>query len=106
MGRLAFTGIDATLETLETGALSASGTAQFSGQAWHFTARLTAAGADGAAGLNVTLDGQGKANGLGASFTGQLAADGTLAGTISEPRPEPCRYCCRRRRCRSAPTGG
>ena len=44
VGRLAFTGIDATLATLETGALSASGTAQFSGQDWHFTARLTAAG--------------------------------------------------------------
>ena len=87
VGRLAFTGIDATLATLETGALSASGTARFSGQGWHFTARLTAAGADGAAGLNVTLDGQGKANGLGASFTGQLAPDGTLAGTIASRGP-------------------
>jgi hypothetical protein len=86
-GRLAFTGVDATLETLETGALSASGTAQFSGQSWHFTARLTAAGADGSAGLNVTLDGQGKANGLGASFTGQLAPEGTLAGTITSRGP-------------------
>ena len=56
----------------------------------NFTARLTAAGADGAAGLNATLDGQGKANGLGASVTGQLAADGTLAGTIAQPRPQPC----------------
>ena len=45
VGQLAFTGIDATLATLETGALSASGTARFSGQGWHFTARLTAAGA-------------------------------------------------------------
>ena len=87
VGRLAFTGIDATLATLDTGALSASGTAQFSGLDWHFTARLTAAGADGAAGLNVTLDGQGKANGLGASFTGQLAPDGTLAGTIASRGP-------------------
>ena len=86
-GRLAFTGVEASLETLETGALSASGTAQFSGQAWHFTARLTAAGSDGAAGLNVTLDGQGKANGLGAAFTGQLAADGMLAGTITSRGP-------------------
>jgi uncharacterized protein involved in outer membrane biogenesis len=86
-GRLAFTGIDATLTTLETGALSAAGTAQFSGQSWHFTARLTAAGADGAAGLNVALDGQGEASGLGASLSGQLAADGTLAGTISSRGP-------------------
>ena len=87
IGQLAFTGIDATLATLETGALSAVGTAQFGGQDWHFTARLTAAGADGAAGLNVTLDGQGKANGLGASFTGQLSADGTLAGGIASRGP-------------------
>ncbi len=87
VGRLAFTGIDATLATLETGALAATGTGQFSGQEWHFTSRLTAAGADGAAGLNVTLDGQGKANGLGASFTGQLAPDGTLAGAITSRGP-------------------
>jgi AsmA-like C-terminal region/AsmA family len=87
VGRLAFTAIDATLATLETGALSAAGTAQFGDLGWNFTARLTAAGADGAAGLNVTLDGQGKANGLGASVTGQLAADGTLAGTIASRGP-------------------
>ena len=66
-GAVAFTDIDATVATLETGALSASGTAQFDGHDWHFTARLTEAGADGAAGLNVTLDGQGKAVGLGAT---------------------------------------
>jgi hypothetical protein len=86
-GQLAFTGINATLATLETGALSASGTVRFTGYTWRFTARLTAAGADGAAGLNATLDGQGKANGLGASFSGQLAADGTLAGTIAGRGP-------------------
>jgi hypothetical protein len=87
VGQLAFTGIDATLATLDTGALSASGTARFSDHDWHFTARLTAAGSDGVAGLNATLDGQGKANGLGASFTGQLAPDGTLAGTIASRGP-------------------
>src|SRR5215469_1055855 len=41
IGQIAFTGIDATLATLDTGALSASGTAQFAAQQWHFTARLT-----------------------------------------------------------------
>jgi AsmA-like C-terminal region/AsmA family len=87
VGQLGFTGIDGTLATQDTGALLASGTARFSGQDWHFTARLTAAGADGAAGLNVALDGQGKANGLGASFSGQLARDGTLAGTIAGRGP-------------------
>ena len=43
-GRSRSPGSTATLTTLETGALSATGTAQFSGQAWHFTARLTGAG--------------------------------------------------------------
>ena len=88
IGRLAFTGIDATLATLDTGTLSAAGTARFSGQDWHFTARLTAAGADGTAGLNVTLDGRGRAVGLGANFSGQLAADGTLSGTIASRGPD------------------
>jgi uncharacterized protein involved in outer membrane biogenesis len=87
VGRIAFTNIDATLVTLETGALSASGTAQFGGHAWDLTARLTEAGADGAAGLNVTLDGQGKAVGLGAHFSGQLRANGTLAGSIAGRGP-------------------
>jgi hypothetical protein len=87
IGQLVFSGIEASLVTLDTGAQSASGTAQFGGQNWHFTARLTATGSDGAAGLNVTLDGQGKANGLGASFTGQLAQNGTLSGTIASRGP-------------------
>jgi hypothetical protein len=83
VGQLRFTGIDGTLATQDTGALLASGSARFGGHDWHFTSRLTAAGADGAAGLNLTLDGEGRANGLGASFSGQLAQDGTLAGTIA-----------------------
>ena len=87
VGRLAFTDIVATLATLDTGALSASGTARVGDLGWNFTARLTAAGADGAAGLNATLDGQGRANGLGASFTGQLTADGALAGSIAGRGP-------------------
>ncbi len=87
IGHLSFTGIDARLQTLDTGALSASGDARFGGHTWHFTARLTSAGADGAAGLNATLDGQGEANGLGASFAGQMARDGTLAGSISSRGP-------------------
>ncbi len=88
VGRLVFTGIDATLATMETGALIASGTARFGGYGWNFTARMTSVGADGAAGLNATLDGEGKANGLGASFSGQLAADGSLAGSIASRGPD------------------
>ncbi len=83
VGRVNFTGIDATLASYDEGASSASGTAQFNRQDWHFTARTTSIGADGAAGLNVTLDGQGNANGLGASISGRIGPDGTFAGTIS-----------------------
>ncbi len=87
VGRLSFTGIEARLDTLDTGALSAGGTAKLNDKDWNFTARLTAAGPDGASGLNITLDGQGKAAGLGASFTGQLAADGSLAGAVTSRGP-------------------
>ena len=83
MGRMAFTGINATLASQNTGALSASGTAQFNGQDWKFTARTTTVGPDGYAGLDLTLDGQGTASGLGASLSGQMASDGTFAGRIS-----------------------
>lgn len=88
MGRLSFTDIDATLQSTETGALSASGSARFNGQDWRVTAQLTSRGADGAAGLNATLDGQGKAAGLGVSLAGQLIADGSFTGTISSRGPD------------------
>ena len=87
IGKLAFTGIDASLETHDTGALSAAGTAHFGGEEWHFLANLTSAGADGASGLNVVLDGRGNAAGTGARFSGQFAADGSLAGTLSAGGP-------------------
>jgi uncharacterized protein involved in outer membrane biogenesis len=82
LGSVALTGVDATLATSDSGALTASGTAQLSGQPIHFTARLTAAGGDGAAGLDVALDGQGRLAGSGAGFAGQMAADGTMAGRL------------------------
>ncbi len=87
MGQLRFTGINATLQSTYTGALSASGSARFNNLDWHVTAQLTSRGADGAAGLNATLDGQDKAAGLGVSLAGQLAADGSFAGTISSRGP-------------------
>ena len=87
IGNVAITGIDASLETRDTGALSAAGMARFGGEEWHFVADLTSTGADGASGLNVTLDGHGKAAGTGARFSGQFAADGALAGTLSAGGP-------------------
>lgn len=89
IGGLAITGIAATLGTLaDTGSYALAGQAQLSGQAWHMTARLSRPGADGTAGLDLSLDGQGPMQGLGAMFSGQIAADGTLAGRINGRGPD------------------
>lgn len=89
LGRLAVTGIDATLVTdAYTGTYAAAGTARFSGNAWRFTARLGQPGSDGSAGLNVTLDGQGKVQGAGGTLTGQFAPDGTFGGHIAARGPD------------------
>lgn len=83
IGQIGISGIDAMLTSSETGAFSVSGSAKFNSQDWHFGARLTSPGADGAAGLDATLDGQGKAAGLGAGIAGRLGADGSFDGNIS-----------------------
>jgi hypothetical protein len=89
IGRLTFSGIDATFTTgAYTGTYAASGTADLSGQPWRFTAKMTQPGADGSAGLDVTLDGQGPAQGIGGTLTGQIGPDGTLAGRISGRGPD------------------
>lgn len=86
---IAITGIDATLGTqADTGSYVAAGTAQISGQSWHMTARLTQPGADDAVGLDFTLDGRGKVQGLGAVFSGQIGADGTVTGRIGGGGPD------------------
>lgn len=89
VGDLNFTHIDATLTTeAYTGTYAAAGTAEMSGHSWHFTARLTQPGSDGSAGLDVTLDGQGKMQGTGAKLSGQIGPDGTLAGRVSGSGPD------------------
>ena len=81
---MAFTGIDATLATLDTGALSASGTGAFAwpGLALHRTTHRP--GGDGAPGLDVTLDGQGAAMAWGqaspASWRRMERSPGMIAG--------------------------
>jgi len=89
VGGLSFTGIDATLTTAnDSGSYAAAGAAKFSGQPWRFTARLTQPGLDGSAGLDVTLDGQGPAQGIGGTLSGQIGPDGTLAGRVSARGPD------------------
>ena len=87
VGQFAVTGIDGSLSSLDTGALQAAATADIAGQRWRVAVRLTSAGLDGTSGLNVTLDGQGRAEGTYASFTGQFSAQGQLAGTIKAAGP-------------------
>jgi hypothetical protein len=89
IGSMSVTGIDATLATAEnSGSYMAAGTAQISGHAWHFTARLSQPGGDGSAGIDATLDGQGNMQGDGAVLSGQLLADGTLTGRVSGRGPD------------------
>ena len=88
VGALVFTGINAVLQTADTGTLSADGTGARDGLAWHFNARLARPGGDGAAGLDIALDGQGKMAGTGGRFTGQLAAGGEIAGQVVAYGPD------------------
>ncbi len=55
---------------------------QFSARPWHFTVRLTRAGRDGSAGLDVSLDGRGPMQGIGAMLSGQIQGDGTFGGRV------------------------
>jgi len=89
VGTLTFTGIEATLTTGElTGSYAAAGTGQLYGRAWHFTARLTQPGGDGSAALDATLDGQGPAQGFGATLSGQLGRDGAFGGRVAARGPD------------------
>ncbi len=84
VGGLAVTGIAAGLMTdPETGMLSAAGVGQVGTRPWRFTARLTRPGRDNAAGLDVSLDGQGPLRNTGGTFSGQLAGDGALTGRVA-----------------------
>ena len=53
------------------------------GRRWRVTARLGRAGGDGSAPLEASLDGQDAKQDTGGTFSGQIAADGTLAGRVT-----------------------
>lgn len=88
VGNLVFTGVDAALSTVETGALATSGSGRVFGHNWRFSGRLTAPGADGAAGLDFAVDGLAALSGAGGTFSGQLAGDGSLAGQVRAHAPD------------------
>src|SRR6185437_15401650 len=84
IGGFSLTGIDATLARDPlTGTLSAAGVATLYGRSWRFTAHLSPPGGDGSAAVELTLDGQGALADAGGRFSGQMAADGALAGRVS-----------------------
>ena len=89
VGTLRVSGIDATLTAGgEADGTAAAGTARLDGRGWRFTVRATGAGRDDAEGLDASLDGLGPIQGLGAAFSGQLAADGTLSGRVEGRGPD------------------
>ena len=89
VGGLAVTRIDAALQTdPDTGSLSAAGMGQVGARPWRFTARLTRPGRDGAAGLDISLDGEGPLRDTGGTFSGQLGGDGSLAGRVTGRGPD------------------
>jgi hypothetical protein len=89
IGNVAATDIDASLGLVpDTGSITLAGTTSISGQSWHVSGRLTRSGRDGSAGLDISLDGLGPMQGLGALFTGQIGADGGLSGRIGGRGPD------------------
>jgi hypothetical protein len=82
LGDLTLTAIDASVSQAEDGLLAAAGTGQLNARTARFTIRLGTRDASGAAGLDVSLDGVDALSGSGASFTGSVAPDGSLAGHV------------------------
>ena len=96
VGRLVLAGIAASLATdPDTGTLLVAGVGDVSLEAgsaaarrWRFTARLAQPGGDGAAGLDLSLDGQGPLQDTGGTFSGQIGADGALTGRVAGRGPD------------------
>ncbi len=89
VGELVLSGIQGTITTdPDTGTLAAAGVLQAGERTWQFTARLARPGRDGAAGLDVSLDGRDKLRDTGGTFSGQIAADGALSGRVAGRGPD------------------
>ena len=84
IGGLAFSGIEATLSTdPDTGTLFVAGSGQSGGRGWQFTFRLARPGGDRAAGLDISLDGQGPLRGTGGTFSGRIMPGGAVEGRVA-----------------------
>ena len=89
VGDLVLSDIDASLGSdPDTGTLSASGMTKIFGLSWRFTSRLGRPGRDGAAPLDVSLDGQGRLRDTGGTFSGTVGEDGGLSGRVAARGPD------------------
>ena len=89
LGGLALTGITGELAVdPATGTLSANGVGTVLARSWRLTGRLGRPGGDGAATLEVSLDGQGGLVNTGGLISGVIAEDGSLSGQVSGRGPD------------------
>jgi len=89
VGEVEVSGIEATLATNDvSGSFVSAGRGRIGGREWVFTARVSRPGGDGAVGVDVTLDGQGEVQGMGAVVSGQMQPDGTMLGRIAARGPD------------------
>lgn len=89
VGALVLDHVEGTLSTdPETGTVAAAGVGQAGPRRWQFTARLTRPGRDGAAGLDISLDGQDRLRDTGGTFSGTLGPDGALSGRVAGRGPD------------------
>jgi hypothetical protein len=89
VGEVEVTNLNATLATSDlSGSFLTAGRARGGGRDWVFTARISRPGGDGAVGIDITLDGQGPVQGLGAVVAAQMQSDGTALGRITLRGPD------------------
>ncbi len=89
VGGVLVTGIDAgfSVDAL-TGGIAAAGAGHALGGDWSFTTRLSSPDGSGTVGLDIALDGQGALRDTGGTFTGRIAADGSVDGRVAGRGPD------------------
>lgn len=89
IGEFVLSGIDASLGAdPETGMLSAAGSGTLFNLPARFTARVGRPGRDGAAPIDISLDGLDKLRDTGGTVSGAVEADGSLNGRVAARGPD------------------
>ena len=89
IGDFVLSNVDAALGAdPETGTLSAAGSATLFNVPFRFTTRVGRPGRDGAAPLDISLDGQDKLRDTGGTVSGAVEADGSLSGRVTARGPD------------------